>query len=807
MPPEDIRRDSERFYRTLVETSSDLIWAVDLEGRFTFVNRAAARLLGYDPAELIGVPFSTLQPPDVVEGDTAAFARLLQGEEVAGFDTVRLRRDGIRVQLSLSAMPLRDESGRVVGVTGTARDVTRRRHSERLQASFSDLGRRLSAARTPEEAARIIVQVAQELLGWDSCSLDLFRPQSGTVQAVLTMDSFGGAPVDVPHAYEEGPPRGMALTVLEHGPQLILRETTPQPDPEVLVRFGSERPSASLMFVPVRHGERVAGILSIQSYSPHAYDRDDLDILQSLADHCGGALERLRIEEALRESQAQLARAEAFSFVMTAHVGLDGAWLKVPPALGTLLGHTEAELLGLTIEAVTHPEDRGADQAQRARLIRGEARSYDGERRFIRRDGRLAWVYLNCSIVQDDGGRPLYLLAYLRDLTERKSLEDQLRQAQKMEAVGQLAGGIAHDFNNLLTAIQGNAELLLAALDTRDPRRMDVLEISRAAHRAATLTRQLLAFSRRQVLQPRIVSLNAVLTDLTAMLRRIIGENIELRLELDPALGAVLADAGQLEQVVTNLSVNARDAMPVGGVLTLRTSNVQAEEVPAGDPESPPLLGELVAFSVADTGTGMDERTRARLFEPFFTTKELGRGTGLGLATTYGIVRQSGGHIRVHTRLNEGTTFTVYLPRVEGDPEPDSGPETGEAAARGSGTVLVVEDEEAVRALARRVLKGRGYQVLDAASAAEALELIDGGRRRVDLLVTDVVMPGMGGPELAERLAAMQPRLRVLYMTGYAGEAIRRQGTLPAGGTMLEKPFTADQLAREVLEALSDARG
>ncbi|HEU5042170.1 MAG TPA: ATP-binding protein, partial [Gemmatimonadales bacterium] len=487
--------------------------------------------------------------------------------------------------------------------------------------------------------------------------------------------------------------------------------------------------------------------------------------------------------------------------------GLDGRFIKVPPSLCRLLGYGEAELLGMRSDDLTHPQDREADLRQRERLIRGEARSYDVEKRLIRRHGPPVWVYLNCSIVQDAAGRPLYLLAYLRDVTERKSLEDQLRQAQKMEAVGQLAGGIAHDFNNLLTAIQGNTELLLTALEPRDARRMDVLEIARAAHRAATLTRQLLAFSRKQVLQPRIVSLNAVVSDLTTMLRRIIGEDVELRVDLDPALGRVLADAGQLEQVITNLAVNARDAMPHGGMLTLRTRNLSADEVPAGDPEAPPLLGELVALSVADNGTGMDERTQARLFEPFFTTKELGRGTGLGLATVYGIVRQSGGHIRVSTRLHEGTTFTVYLPRVEGQLELEPSEESEPAAAPGTGTVLVVEDEESVRVLARRVLTARGYHVLDAADAAEALTLTDGGRRRIDLLVTDVVMPGMGGPALAERLVAAQPGLRVLYISGYAEEAIQRQGSLPAGGALLEKPFTADQLASRVREAIAGLDG
>jgi CheY-like chemotaxis protein len=375
-----------------------------------------------------------------------------------------------------------------------------------------------------------------------------------------------------------------------------------------------------------------------------------------------------------------------------------------------------------------------------------------------------------------------------------------------MEAVGQLAGGVAHDFNNLLTAIIGNSELLLRTIDAEDQRRLDVLEINRAAHRAATLTRQLLAFSRKQVLQPRVVDLNVVVTELATMLRRIIGEHVELRLDLEAALGRVLADPGQLEQVITNLSLNARDAMPSGGTLTIRTANLGPAGVPLSTPEAPHLLGPLVELSVIDDGVGMDERTQARLFEPFFTTKGLGRGTGLGLATVYGIVRQSGGHIRVSTRLGHGSTFTVYLPMAEGLPDAAVEGSTWIETPRGTGTVLIVEDEDAVRYLACRVLRGNGFRVLEAGSPAAALRLAREQARSVDLLVTDVVMPGLSGPELAERLVAAWPDLKVLYITGYAEEAIQRRGALPAGGALLEKPFTAQQLAERVRLALAGAK-
>jgi two-component system, cell cycle sensor histidine kinase and response regulator CckA len=673
-----------------------------------------------------------------------------------------------------------------------------------LSTALLDLGYRLAGVTTPEEAARTIAAAAQDVLGWDAYSLDLYSAESGTVRAVVSMDRVGGRePVDVPHAYATGLAGAMTRKVATEGAQLILRDVA-TPGADGLTPFGEvSRPSASLMFVPVRHGERVAGILSIQSYTPRAYDEADLAVLQTLADHCGSALERLRIEAALRESREQLQRAESVALVMTAHVGLDGRWLKVPPRLGELLGYSEAELRSRTVPEVMHPDDLAPIASELRKLVSGEVRSSDHTARLIRRDGGTVWVLANASTVQDDAGAPLYFLVYLRDVTERKNLEEQLRQAQKMEAVGRLAGGVAHDFNNLLTAIIGNADLLLRVIEPEDARRLDVLEINRAAHRAATLVRQLLAFSRKQVLKPRLVDLNTVVTDLSAMLRRVIGEHVALRVELQPQLGRVLADPGQLEQVITNLAVNARDAMPSGGTLLIRTADVDPADVPGQSPESVPLVDPLVELSVRDDGVGMDERTLARLFEPFFTTKELGRGTGLGLATVYGIVRQSGGHIRVNSRLHHGSTFAVYLPRVEGRGERIEEPPEWTDQPRAAGTVLVVEDDLSVRRLACRVLRARGYRVLEAGDGDEALELVHGREGALDLVITDIIMPGLSGPALVERLLPEASDLRVLYITGYSEEAIRQQGVLPAGGALLEKPFTAHQLAERVRGVLA----
>ena len=401
--------------------------------------------------------------------------------------------------------------------------------------------------------------------------------------------------------------------------------------------------------------------------------------------------------------------------------------------------------------------------------------------------------------------------ALTAEIAERKQAEvalreseQQLRQSQKLEAVGQLAGGIAHDFNNLLTVINGNSDLLLRGM-REEQQRERVEEIKKAGERAAQLTRQLLAFSRKQVMQPVVLDLNTVVPDINKMLRRLIGEDLELRTVLDPKLGQVKADPGQIEQVLMNLAINARDAMPKGGKLTIQTGNVQLDEHYArGHVAIKP--GPYVMLAVSDTGTGMDAETQARIFEPFFTTKEKGKGTGLGLSTVYGIVNQSGGSISVYSEVGRGTTFKIYLPCVE-EIAGQHVPEIASPAPRSQGleTILLVEDEETVRRLTRDILEINGYRILAAASGSEALELWEQHEGQIHLLLTDVVMPQMSGREVAERLTALRPAMKVLYMSGYTDDSIVHHGVLDAGVAFLEKPFTADALTRKVRETL-DAR-
>ena len=382
----------------------------------------------------------------------------------------------------------------------------------------------------------------------------------------------------------------------------------------------------------------------------------------------------------------------------------------------------------------------------------------------------------------------------------RKS-EDQLRQAQKLEAIGRLAGGVAHDFNNLLTAIMGYGSLLRGRLRPEDPALRDTEEILRAAERAAGLTRQLLAFSRQQVLEPKVIDLNAVVTGLDKMLRRLIGEDIDLVTAPAPGLAHIKADPGQLEQVLMNLAVNARDAMPEGGKLTIETANVDLDE---GYAQARVDLkpGRYVMLAVSDTGCGMGAEVRARMFEPFFTTKERGRGTGLGLSTVHGIVKQSEGHIEVYSEVGHGTTFKIYLPRVEGALDSALRPDVLPVGTEGTETILLVEDEDVIRRVVSQSLGLRGYTVIEAGDGSEAIAVCDRLGQSIDLLITDVVMPLMNGPDLAQRIAAIRPHLKVLFMSGYTDRALIHQGLRRAGTAFIQKPFTPDALAQKVREIL-----
>ena len=429
------------------------------------------------------------------------------------------------------------------------------------------------------------------------------------------------------------------------------------------------------------------------------------------------------------------------------------------------------------------------------------------ETEYRRKDGGTIAVYLLSTVLRDAGNHPQSSVSFIADVTERKQLEEQFRQAQKMEAVGLLAGGVAHDFNNLLTVIQATSELLLEEVPDQGEIREDIRQIHKAADRAATLTRQLLAFSRRQMLQPVTLDLNDVVHDIESMLGRLIGKHITLSAVLGSDLGSVQADRGQLEQVIMNLAVNARDAKPQGGTLTIETTNVTLDETYAAR-RSVARPGRYVMLALSDTGTGMDAETKGRIFEPFFTTKSRTEGTGLGLATVYGIVKQSGGYIWVYSEPGRGTTFKVYLPRID-SPAESRGEETaGVRAAGGSETILLVEDEDQVRALARRALERQGYRVLEAPHGQQAITICRRYPLPIDLVLTDIVMPQLGGRALADWLAVERPAVKVVFMSGYTDGDVGRQGVLDSAVTYVQKPFTAAGLAgvvRRVLDGPTSA--
>jgi two-component system, cell cycle sensor histidine kinase and response regulator CckA len=508
---------------------------------------------------------------------------------------------------------------------------------------------------------------------------------------------------------------------------------------------------------------------------------------------------RIRRRLAEREELFRLISENAAD--MIALVDAKGQRLYNSPAYLRILGRSPKELKDSPSLEDVHPDDRAQlEEAAREAFRGGSGRRI--EYRMRHKDGTWRVLESTASPVRNADGQVEKLVIVNRDITERKKLEEQFRQAQKMEAVGRLSGGVAHDFNNLLGVIIGYSEILQEGLPVGHHLRHSADEILAAGRRAAGLTRQLLAFSRQQVLEARVLNLNSVVRDTETMLRRLIGEDIDLTSELDPNLGTTKADPGQLEQVIMNLAVNARDAMPQGGKLIIETGNTEMDELFVQRYPYPVQPGSYIRLTVSDTGTGMDAATRARIFEPFFTTKAKGQGTGLGLSMVYGVVKQSGGYIDVYSELGLGTTFKIYLPRVDEAVEPVNPAASLAKTLRGTETVLLVEDEAALRDLTSSVLQGCGYTVLEAKNGGEALDVSQHHEGAIDLLLTDVVMPGISGRVLADQLLQLRPQIKIVYMSGYTGQTVGAHGILDPGSMFLQKPFTREALAHKLREAL-----
>ncbi|MFA6562846.1 MAG: response regulator [Verrucomicrobiia bacterium] len=576
-----------------------------------------------------------------------------------------------------------------------------------------------------------------------------------------------------------------------------------------LMREALNRGNKAPMILMTGQGDHEVDMAAMKIGASDYLPKDHMDA-RTLERCIRYALERARTLESLQVSEVRFRSAFYGAVPGMALTSVDGRFMRVNRSLCDMLGYSVAELLEKSFHTIVHPDDAQASERLLETLM-SSGRPTQLEKRFLHKCGGTVWTYWSVSLLRDQHGKPLYFLSQIHDLTERKRTEEALRQseellhkAQKMEAVGRLAGGVAHDFNNILTVISGYATMLSKKLEDNPTLKREADEIQASAERAATLTRQLLALSRKQLLNPKVLDLNTVVGGIEKMLRRLIGEDVELRIQLDEAIGRVKVDPGQIEQVIMNLVINARDAMPSGGKLTIQTASV-VQDKPGTLSESGIPSGHYTAIIVTDTGTGMTEDVKSHLFEPFFTTKGRDKGTGLGLATCHGIIKQSGGYIHVYTERGHGTAFKIYLPVVLGDAEALKPPSKAGVVQSGSETVLLVEDEDPVRDFAVRLLREAGYTVLEARNGTDALRVLqEQESRKIDIMVTDVIMPQMGGKELADQLKRLRPNTRILFVSGYTGDALDNSGVLKTGAAFLEKPFSAARLTQKIREVMGN---
>jgi PAS domain S-box-containing protein len=578
-------------------------------------------------------------------------------------------------------------------------------------------------------------------------------------------------------------------------------------------------------------GGKVLGTFAVYYGEPRTPDAEHVQLVTHATHLAGIAIEHDRAKAELRAAEARyrtlVERLPAITYI--AELGAGGPWHYVSPQIETMVGFSPEEWLSDPMNWMNHiyPEDREI-VLDAENLFQQTHDLFHAEYRMCARDGRVLWFRDEGVLLEQSEGRGLLMQGVMYDITERKRLEDELRHSQKMEAVGQLAGGVAHDFNNLLMLIQAHNEHLRDHLAADDPARKDALQIENAVTRAASLTAQLLTFSRKNVLRPKILDLNAVLADVGKMLHRLIGENIEVNIVPASLPARIKADPGQIEQVILNLAVNSRDAMPAGGKLTITARQVELDENDSRNHEGAPA-GKYVMLSVSDTGAGMDIETQAHIFEPFFTTKAPGKGTGLGLATVYGVVKQSDGWIWVDSKPGRGTTFQIYLPCVqESGGEENTVHETliekipqhesqapkestsrsvpsSETSPKGTETVMVVEDQDGIRDIVRESLRRNGYKVLIANDGDEALQMAGAYPDPIHLLITDLVMPNIGGRELAQRLTPQRPAMKVLFMSGYSEQSALEIEATSQSATVLQKPFSLEALARNVRRVLDEA--
>ncbi len=789
---ESLQQSAER-WRATFDAITDIILVISKDHAIIEINSSGCAALGMTREEVIGrkchaLFHSTAMP---IAGCPCALATGAHTPSTHEYD------QGGR-NYRLEAWPLVARNGEREGYVHIIEDVTEQKRAERNLVRFSERLERLAKvvqdltmARDVGAVARLAVQAACPLAGAAGAAFVL---KEGDTYHCLEEDGteprwkWRKLPLPEP---------GEGRTVLERGPVVLEDMDTADAVPWSSCIEGACK---SLVLVPVGAPEPF-GAVGCYWTEPHRVNEEDLRLLGALADAAGVALENVRglraIEESKARTRAIYEHLPNATFVWQRR-GEDFVLLDLNHSAIAMTRGGAARFVGRPARELPHALPRMAEDLERCLE----------KRQVVRRD---------VTFTSPGGSNPVHLeltygfipsdmvILHAEDVTEQRRTQEQLWLAQRLESVGRLAGGVAHDFNNLLSVIINYSEFAIEELPEDDSIRDDLVEVLKAGHRAATLTRQLLAFSRKQVLKPRILDLNDVVRGVEELLRRLLGEDIDIVTSLADDLGRVEADPGQIEQVIVNLAVNARDAMPHGGTLLVETRDEVLDQAYSQQHE-PMEPGPFVMLSVSDTGCGMDPEVRRRVFEPFFTTKERGKGTGLGLATVYGIIKQSGGYVWVYSEPGNGTTFKIYLPHSQKVDEPSEAIQDAALQPGGTETILVVEDEDAVRRLAARVLASAGYDVHTAKCGDEALELAQTTLNKIDLLLTDVVMPGMNGRELAERLARLRPSLAVLFMSGYTDEAISHHGVIAPGISMVSKPFSAAGLLSRVRQSL-DAPG
>jgi two-component system, cell cycle sensor histidine kinase and response regulator CckA len=742
-------------YKELVDAAPDAIVVVNQSGKIVLVNAQTEKLFGYRREELIGQNAEMLvsQPFRGQHGNQhfRFVAAPSDRRKLASLELLGLRKDGSEFPAEIRLSPLDTKEGPLV--SSAIRDLSDRR-------------------RTEEDLRRLASIV--------SCSDDAIIGK--TLEGIITSWNVGAERI-----------YGYSATEAIGKPVSMLVPTGRADEiPEILERL--KRGEVVDHFETLRVGKE-GKVFHIEiTASPI---RDAMERIVGASTIGRDISERKRRED----DQSRLATVVESSDDAIIGETLDGIITDWNSGAERIYGYSAGEIIGKSMNILSSSNGSSEMIEMMEKIKRGER----VEKSDISRPGpdeREIYVTLVHAPIKNAEGHVVGVSTVARDVTESRQMEEMFRQAQKMEAVGQLAAGVAHDFNNLLGVILGYTELLLGHLSPHDPQRKDIEQIQKAGERAALLTRRLLAFSRKQVLQPTVLNLNTVVMGAEKLLRRLIGENVELVVVLDPALGWVEGDCGQLEQVIMNLALNARDAMPAGGKFTIETSNVEIDENYAT--RNPPARpGPHVMLAVTDNGCGMDAKTKSHIFEPFFTTKELGKGTGLGLATVYEIVKQSGGSIWVYSELGIGTTFKIYLPGVPTAIEIASPVDKQEKVDTGAQTVLIVEDDPSLLQVTHRSLEEFGYKILAAQSPTEAISVSERHRGPIHLMVTDVIMPGMSGRQLASHLSDLRPEMRVLYVSGYPDDAIAHHGVLEPGIAFLQKPFSPNTLGHKVSEVLA----